>query len=1010
MPASRVPSAERTEFSTTLTHTASASDNVSNVKGPPKTSNSIEFLTYCQNFNRMKSSQKIDQIYKNVNSCLFSVILGTETSWDKSVKNEEVFGNRFTVFRDDRDPHLSNKKSGGGVLVALDSCIDAEVIESEKFNDFEHVWVKASIAGETHVFASVYFPPLHSNKQNFEKFFNNVKTILANIEPSTKIHLYGDFNQRTMDFIVDDENELILLPVIGENATLQYFFDEMAQLGLNQINHVKNQQNCYLDLLFTNCIDDFCVFASEHPLWKNEAFHSAIEYSFHVHKKSASSHDWEYEEIFKYSEANVPAIKCRLDQTDWQTLLDCEIDEAATRFYNVIENIFNEYIPRTKRRTKRDTNPPWFTRELKHLRNLKQKAHKAKNKFQNNTQSDITREQLENEYADLCEQFNFAISAAQETYNRKIERDLKTNPKNFFSYVKHKSKSDNFPSSMFLEDKIGNNSSEKCNLFAEFFESVYTTFNENDRDYAYFSHLVDSQLEISIRKITEQEVKSALKGVNSNKGPGPDGIPPVMVKTLAEELAKPLFLLFNHSLTSGKFPEEWKRSFLVPIFKTGKKSDIKNYRGIAIISCIPKLFESIVNQKMFNQVRNIISESQHGFFKGRSTASNLLHFVSYTLNAMDHGNIVHTLYTDFSKAFDRVDIPMLLFKLKKAGIDSSLLRWLESYLTGRIQIVKFEGSLSKPINVISGVPQGSHLGPLLFILFINDIYALLKQLKVLTYADDMKLFMEVQSPSDVVVFQNEVDIFYEWCSKSLLKLNIKKCNTISYTRKHSVLNICIKLDNQSVAKCDRMRDLGVILDSKMTFVEHYNAITHKAKNMLSFIKRFTYNFNDPYTLKTLYISYVRSLLEYCSVVWSPHLVTYEDRIESVQKQFVLFALRKLGWSTFPLPSYESRCMLINLDTLKKRREFAALAFVNDITSNRINCSYLLQSLNFYVPGRILRTRSIFAENPCRTNYAKNSPINRIMSIYNRNCEVIDLTMSKSALRKSFFNRRNLILM
>lgn len=373
---------------------------------------------------------------------------------------------------------------------------------------------------------------------------------------------------------------------------------------------------------------------------------------------------------------------------------------------------------------------------------------------------------------------------------------------------------------------------------------------------------------------------------------------------------------------------------------------------------------------------------------------------------MDHGNVVHALYTDFSKAFDRVDIPLLLFKLQKIGMNSTLLKWVESYLTGRIQMVKFEGKLSRPIHVTSGVPQGSHLGPLLFILFINDISILLQKLKVLIYADDMKLFMEIDNHSATEVFQNEVDIFYKWCTKSLLDLNVKKCNTILFTRKRSELNITISLGNQTVTKCDRVRDLGLILDSGMTFIEHYNTITHKAKNMLCFIKRFSYKFEDPYTLKTLYITYVRSLLEYCSVVWSPNLVTYEDQIESIQKQFVLFALRKLGWSTFPLPSYASRCMLISLDTLKNRREFASLAFVNDIISNRIDSPQLLQSLNFHAPSRPLRIRSIFLENACRTNYAKNGPINTLMNIHNKYSDIIDFTMSRYMLKKKFHERRN----
>jgi hypothetical protein len=242
--------------------------------------------------------------------------------------------------------------------------------------------------------------------------------------------------------------------------------------------------------------------------------------------------------------------------------------------------------------------------------------------------------------------------------------------------------------------------------------------------------------------------------------------------------------------------------------------------------------------------------------------------------------------------------------------------------------------------------------------------------------------------------------------KSLLELNVKKCNSISFSRKMTTPNITITLGNQNVEKCERVRDLGIILDSELNFKDHYNTIIHRANNMLGFIKRFCYNFQDPYTIKTLYIAYVRSILEYCSIVWSPHLTTHEERIESVQKQFLLYALRRLGWTSFRLPSYEARCMLINIQTLKERREYASVSFVNDIVSQRIDSPAILSKLNIYAPIRRLRNRNLFVINHHRTNYAQNGPINRMMASYNQHCETIDFTMSRHKLKQYFNSIRN----
>ena len=217
--------------------------NISSTDILPKISsqkqNSTEVLIYCQNFNRMKSQAKMKDIYKNVLSSCFSIVLATETSWDESVRSEEIFGSNFNVFRDDRSFLMSQKKSGGGALIAILANFNSEIITTNKFKEFEHVWVKTHIAGEIHIFASVYFPPYHACKHNYESFFECAEQILSEHPPEVKVHIYGDFNQRHADFILDSENECILLPVVGDNETLQLIFDKSASLGLNQINHIK---------------------------------------------------------------------------------------------------------------------------------------------------------------------------------------------------------------------------------------------------------------------------------------------------------------------------------------------------------------------------------------------------------------------------------------------------------------------------------------------------------------------------------------------------------------------------------------------------------------------------------------------------------------------------------------------------------------------------------------------------------------------------------------------------
>ena len=514
----------------------------------------------------MRGAHKINEIQKNVLSCSFSVILATETSWDEGVRSEEVFGCRYNVYRNDRNYQLSEMKSGGGVLIAVSVDFNSALIDTIQFKEFEHVWVKAELAGETHVFVSVYFPPNNARNEIFEKFLHVVENIASKLLPEVKLHIYGDFNQRNIDFIPDIDNHSILLPIIGENETLQLLFDKTSSLGLNQINHVKNGQNCYLDLLMSNISEDFCVTNSLQPLWKNEVYHTAIEFSLFVHVNKRPD-EYEFEDVFDFQSANYDELKHKLNSINWQDVLfeDGNVDSAIENFYNILSDLFISEIPLKRiRRHGNSKYPVWYNRQIKNLKNKKQKAHK-KYKTHKNRDALTT-------YLNICGELNDAISNAFEEFTLKTEFEIKSCPKNFFKYVKSKLKSENFPSKMQLHDKVEENPAYISDLFADFFQQNYTTFSESDRDYTFFTNFPEFPNYFNIEHVSAREIEDTLKSLDASKGPGPDGIPPAFMKHLAKELTSPLFLIFNMSLESGCFPKFWKNSYLVPVFKSGKKN------------------------------------------------------------------------------------------------------------------------------------------------------------------------------------------------------------------------------------------------------------------------------------------------------------------------------------------------------------------------------------------------------------------------------------------------------
>ena len=243
---------------------------------------------------------------------------------------------------------------------------------------------------------------------------------------------------------------------------------------------------------------------------------------------------------------------------------------------------------------------------------------------------------------------------------------------------------------------------------------------------------------------------------------------PIFIKQCAR-LADPLLFIFNLSLSTGIFPTRWKPSYVIPIFKTGSRNNIEHYRDIAVLSALSKLFESLVTSYLTSQLSSVISTNQHGFMKGRSSSTNLIEFVNFSVGKIKKYTQVDAVYIDIRKAFDSLCHLILLMKLRQIGVQSHLLSWIESYLSDRKQFVRMSSLVSKPINVTSGVPQGSHLGPLLFILFVNDIPDNLRFSNCLMDADDLKIYLDVQSSLKSLNLQCDLDTLALWYQQKSLK-------------------------------------------------------------------------------------------------------------------------------------------------------------------------------------------------------------------------------------------------
>lgn len=342
-------------------------------------------------------------------------------------------------------------------------------------------------------------------------------------------------------------------------------------------------------------------------------------------------------------------------------------------------------------------------------------------------------------------------------------------------------------------------------------------------------------------------------------------------------------MIFGESIASKSF-----LAFVTPIFKAGQRCDVRNYRPISILSCMGKHLDNLMCQRFSNAFKDVLSARQHAYREGFSTVTNLAEYTTKIINSMEKGGQVDAAYLDFSKAFDFIDHSILLTKLSCYGVDDATVDWVASYLHNRKQQVRVNHFLSREYVCTSGVPQGSHLGPVLFAIYINDLLSNLSDVDVSSYADDIKIFKEVNSVLDRDLINIALLKIFEWGDRNGMRLNLPKCHIITFTRKRNWSEHKYTVTGVELQRVSEFVDLGALLTSKMDFNAHVGYITSKAMSILGLVIRFSKEFNDVNVTKTLYCSLVRSRLEYAAVVWNPHHVTYSNQLEPVQKQFLMF--------------------------------------------------------------------------------------------------------------------------
>ena len=413
-------------------------------------------------------------------------------------------------------------------------------------------------------------------------------------------------------------------------------------------------------------------------------------------------------------------------------------------------------------------------------------------------------------------------------------------------------------------------------------------------------------------QVTPESVCKKLKNLNPNKAHGPDAIPSRVLKELHKELSLPLSTLFNKSITEGVIPKDWKEANVTAIFKKGSRSDPSNYRPVSLTCVTCKVLESLIRDVIVEYMSGykLYLDCQHGFRQKRSCITQLLEVMEDLTNMIENRNTIDIIYLDFRKAFDTVPHERLLLKLKSYGISGNLLIWIKQFLNDRTQKVKVGKEFSKEKNVISGIPQGSVLGPVLFTIFINDLPEVINSTCKI-FADDTKLY-DSSLQSDSI----QVDLIHiqEWSHTWQLYFNTEKCKVLHMGKNNPKKQYMMQQDNNLMAvnTCLTEKDLGVTFDGGLDFDIHISAAINKANQMLGIIRR-CFRYLDNRSFLNLYKAMVRPHLEYGNIIWYPLWKRQSSAIEKVQRRAtkMIPQLKTL--------SYQCRMETLGLPSLKARR-------------------------------------------------------------------------------------------
>lgn len=784
-----------------------------------------------------------------------------------------------------------SQKKGGGVSIWSRPEIDCREITCRQFS-IEGICELAAVSvklynGRKLLLLAVYRPPSNDIDQFFETMCETLNTLEKN---HSTVMVIGDFN----------------IDLSKDSLTANKFSSIMASYGLNNVvKHYTREafgSQSLIDHVFTSDKNTVCS-----VITSGLSDHYAQSATINCHPveeqiKATST------EIRTFNEINMKTFKYLLSNETWIEMIDArDMDDKYRAFSTQLKQYFDISFP------------------------LKRKKYKLNNTKNVKLPNEIL--QLKIETRELYDKTKHLSSShplrqyylQRKDLYRKMIRKAKSN-----MFQEQLNKSDNKTKTIWkiinkirpakilksqrniileTDGELIEHPLDVANTFNNYFANVGAAIkNPTNIDVSIDYHREKMILHsLFLSPVNEEEIKQQVEALKNKKSAGYDHITAPVIKYVIDELTEPLKHLVNHSFMTGKFPNELKLSIVKPIFKEGEKQFCGNYRPISITSTISKIFEKLILTRMlkFLVKHNILSPSQHGFIKKKNTTTAIFSLLNHVVKELDIGKCVSGLFFDLSKAFDTVNHELLCSMMYKLGVRGVALDWFTSYLRGRRQVVEFisvdcsgclRRLLSPEVQVLRGVPQGSILGPLLFLIYVNDLSSGVSSGKICQFADDTSLSLSshnIQSLEQISFIES--NNLLQWFQENLLLINTKKTHLIQFsvskTKKHiSPFNVI--LDETIIYPSDKVKFLGILVDERLKFYAHVDYVSRKV-SIGTFMLRNLAKTVDSDVLLSAYYGLVYPYLAYAVPIWGNenHRTRFLFRLQKKAIR-VIFFLKK----------------------------------------------------------------------------------------------------------------------